>query len=104
MTHVTLTGAATSRIYGLFVIPVCLKAALHFDVILDALTGRMESALATTMDVALRAMYLLYPMLIFLSRILGYSMDMTFALDEIMVTALATFILAPIAARGIPPS
>ena len=100
MTHITLTGAATSRFYGLFVIPVCLKAPLHFDVIIDALTGRMDSALATTMDGALRAMYLLYPMLIFLSRILGYSMDMTFALDEIMVTALATFIVAPIAARG----
>ena len=100
MTHIVLTGAATSRLYGLFVVPVCLKVALHFDVILDALTGRMESALATTTDGALRAMYLLYPMLIFLSRIVGYSMDMTFALDEIMVTALATFILAPIAARG----
>ena len=100
MTHIVLTGAATSRFYGLFVIPVCLKVALHFDVILDALTGRMESALATTTEGALRAMYLLYPTLIFLSRILGYSMDMIFALDEIMVTALATFILAPIAARG----
>ena len=100
MTHIVLTGAATSRFYALFVVPVCLKAALHFDVILDALTGRMESALATTTDGALRAMYLLFPMLISLSRILGYSMDMAFALDEIMVTALATFILAPIAARG----
>ena len=100
MTHLILTGAATSRFYGLFVIPVCLKAAQHFDVIHDALTGRMESALATTTNGALRAMYLLYPMLILLSRILGYSMDMAFALDEIMVTFLATFILAPIAARG----
>lgn len=100
MTHIVLTGAGTSKFYGLFVIPVCLKAALHFDVILDALTGKMESALATTMDGALRAMYLLYPMLIFLSRILGHSMDMTFAWDEIIVTFLATFILAPIVARG----
>ena len=100
MTHIVLTGAVTSRFYGLFVIPVCLKAALHFDVILDAWTGRMESALGTTTDGALRAMYLVYPMLIFLSRILGYSIDMAFAMDEIMVTALATFILAPIAARG----
>ena len=100
MMHIVLTGAATSKFYGLFVIPVCLKVVLHFDVILDALTGRMESALATTTEGALRAMYLLYPMLVFLSRILGYSMDMTFALDEVMVTALATFILAPIAARG----
>lgn len=100
MTHIILTGIATSRLYGLFVIPVCLKATLHFDVILDASTGKMESALATTTNGALRAMYLLFPMLIFLSRMLGYSMDMTFALDEIIVTALATFILAPIAARG----
>ena len=100
VTHVTLTGAATTRFYGLFVVPVCLKAALHGEVIQNAWDGRMESTLATTTDGALRTMYLLYPMFIFLSRILGYSMDMVFELDVIMVTALATFILGPIAARG----
>lgn len=100
VTHVTLTGATTTRFYGLFVVPVCLKAALHGEVIHNAWNGKMESTLVTTTNGALRTMYLLYPMFIFLSQILGYSMDMVFEVDEIMVAALATFILGPIAARG----
>lgn len=100
VTHVILTGATTIRFYGLFVVPVCLKADLHGEVILDALRGRMESAMVTTTNGALRNLYLLFPISIFLSRILGYPMNMVFEFDEIMVTALATFILAPIAARG----
>ena len=100
MTQLIPMGAATLRFYGLFVVPVCLKAVLHGEVIVDASTGRMDAALATTMNAALRAMYLLFPIFICLSRILGYTMDMVFAVDEIMVTALATFILGPISARG----
>lgn len=100
VTRIPLTGATTARFYGLFVVPICLKSALHGEVIYNALTGKMESTLATTTDGALRTMYLLYPMLIFLSRILGYPMNMVFELDELIVTFLATFVLAPIAARG----
>lgn len=100
VTNVILTGAATTRFYGLFVVPVCLKAALHGEVIFNACTGRMESTLDTTTNGALRVVYLLCPMFIFLSRILGYPMNMVFDFDDIMVTALATFILAPIVARG----
>ena len=100
MTHVILTGATITRFYGLFVVPVCLKAALHGEVILDALKGRMESTMVTTTNGALRNLYLLFPISISLSRILGYPMNTVFEFDEIMVTALATFVLAPIAARG----
>ena len=100
VTHIISTGAAITRVYGLFVVPVFLKAALHGEVISNAWDGRMESTLDTTMNGALGAIYLLFPMFIFLSRSLGYPMNMVFDFDEVMVTALATFILAPIAARG----
>lgn len=100
VTHVVRIGASTTRFYGLFVVPVCLKAALHFEAIRDAFHARMESTLATTMNGALRAIYLLFPLFILVSRILRYPMNLLFDLDDIMVTALATFILAPIMARG----
>ena len=100
ITHIIPLGTATLRFYGLFVVPVCLKAALHWEVIISAFNGRMDAALATTTDGALRVMYILFPIFIFLSRLLGYAMDMVFATDELIVTALATFTLNPIAARG----
>ena len=100
-THLTLVSPRTAALYPLFIIPVCLKWELHLIALRSALTLDMEGMLSITIDGALRTLYLLCPLFVILSRILRIQpWNLSFDLDQIVMTALAVFIIARIMARG----
>lgn len=100
-TRLPLVSPRTAALYPLFIIPVCLKAPLHLIALRSALTLDMEGMLSITIDGALRTLYLLCPLFVILSRIFqDQPWNLSFDLDQIMMTALAVFIIAPIMSRG----
>ena len=90
------------HIYNYFVIPVLLKSPLHFDAVLAALKQNMDKVIDTTVGGTLQLLYLHFPILVLVSKIWDgqSSITMLFEYDQVMILALAVFVLHPILSRG----
>jgi calcium/proton exchanger cax len=88
--------------YSYFVIPVLLKSPLHAGAVAAALKQDMGKVIDTTVGGTVQLLYLHFPVLVLLSQIRDgdNSMTMLFEYDQVIIMALAVFILNPILSRG----
>ena len=96
----SLDRSVTTLVYGLFIVPVCLKAAVHSFAIKAALCARMDDFLSSTMDGAIRMVFLFCPIFFFVAKILRQPTTLLFGLEDVLATMLATWIVAPILGKG----
>jgi Ca2+:H+ antiporter len=99
--HPTLAALHLQPVFvGLFVVAIIGNVAEHGSAVLFALRNKMDVTIEISFNSSTQVALLVAPLLVIVSPLVGHPMDFVFSRLELVAVALATLIVAVMAANG----